>query len=327
MHKLIIAGCGGISSIWFNEAVERDNCEIVALVDINTEAAEAKKKEYSLTNANVYSSIEEALKKENANLVFDITIPEAHYDTVTKSLDAGLNVFGEKPMSDLIDDAEKMVKHVEKSGKEYFVMQNYRYNPQQVALKRFLESQKLGKVGQISAVFYLNPHFGGFRDEMDSPLLADMSIHTFDSARYITGKNPISVFCYEFNPSWSWYDGNANAVCIFEMEDGVVFDYRGSWCGNGYNTPWNSEWTIACADGSVHWDGADKLYYVPTQGEPADIPIEPMVKEGHGACIREMFDCLEKGKKASTDCSDNIQSMRMVHNAIKSAASKKVIKF
>ena len=327
MHKLIIAGCGGISRIWFKEAVERENCEIVALVDINTEAAEAKKEEYSLANVNIYSSIEAALESENANLVFDITIPEAHYDTVTKSLDAGCNVFGEKPMSDLIEDAEKMVKHVEKSGMEYFVMQNYRYNPQQIALKKFLESQKLGKVGQISATFRKNPHFGGFRDEMDSPLLADMSIHTFDSARYIISKNPISVFCHEFNPSWSWYKGNANAVCIFEMEDGVIFDYNGSWCANGYNTPWNSEWSVACTDGSVYWDGAEKLYYVPTEGEPVDIHVDPMDKESHAACIREMFDCLEKGKRPPTDCRDNIHSMRMVHKAIESAKHKKLIKF
>ena len=35
---------------------------------------------------------------------------------------------------------------------------------------------------------------------MDSPLVLDMAIHTFDQARFITGANPISVYCHEFNP-------------------------------------------------------------------------------------------------------------------------------
>lgn len=104
------------------------------------------------------------------------------------------------------------------------------------AIRDFLRAGLLGGIGQLSANFQLNPHFGGFRDEMESPLIADMAIHTFDAARFIMGKNPVSVYCKEFNPAWSWYKGDANAVCIFEMSDGSVFDYRGSWCANGLCT-------------------------------------------------------------------------------------------
>ena len=56
------------------------------------------------------------------------------------------------------------------------------------------------------------PTSGGFREEMDSPLLVDMAIHTFDAARYVTGGDPVSVLCTEFNPPWSWYRGAASAV-------------------------------------------------------------------------------------------------------------------
>jgi predicted dehydrogenase len=219
-------------------------------------------------------------------------------------------------------------------------MQNRRYLPEIYALRNFLQSRQLGNIGQISANFQLDPHFGGFREEMDSPLIADMAIHTFDAARFIVGKNAISVYCHEFNPSWSWYRGNASAICVFEMDDGSVFDYRGSWCANGLNTSWESEWRIACENGAVFWDGVNKLYYDLTAGEKTKTGISSgneitaSIKEitpvsmelrGHNACIKEMFDALGSGTRPQTDCRDNIKSIRMVYKAIESSSLKKAV--
>ena len=341
MYRVIVAGCGEMSKKWIEVTKNRADCEIVALVDIYNDTANARKSEYDL-DANVYTSLVKALDKENADLVLDITPPEAHYETVTTALKSGCHVFGEKPMSDSLENSEKMVECAIESKKEYFIMQNRRYLPGLCALKDFLGSKQLGNIGQISANFQLGPHFGGFRDEMDSPLIADMAIHTFDSARFITGKNAVSVYCHEFNPSWSWYRGNAGAVCIFEMEDGSVFDYRGCWCANGLTTSWESEWRVACANGAVYCDGEDKLYYEKiTQdtensilsedfikhGTITAITPSPMALQGHDACIGEMFESLQCGKKSQTDCTDNIHSIKMVYKAIESAKTGKTVLF
>ena len=106
MYKIIVAGCGSMSSKWIEIAKTRSDCEIVALVDINAEAAYNKIKKYSLS-AKVYSNINDALEKENADIVFDVTIPEVHFEIVTTALRAGCHVFGEKPMSDSLEKAEK----------------------------------------------------------------------------------------------------------------------------------------------------------------------------------------------------------------------------
>jgi len=63
------------------------------------------------------------------------------------------------------------------------VSQNRRYNPGLVAFRRLVLS-RLGGIGALSADFYSGYHFEGFREEMASPLLLDMAVHTFDAARY-----------------------------------------------------------------------------------------------------------------------------------------------
>lgn len=339
MYKIIVAGCGAMSDQWIETVMKRNDCKIVGFVDINSDRANAKKKKYNL-DSDIYTNISDALEKKDANLVFDITTPESHFDTVTTALKAGCNVFGEKPMSDSLENAEKMVMCSDKTKKEYFVMQNRRYISKLYSLKKFLQSQTLGNIGNVSANFQLNPHFGGFREEMNNPLIVDMAIHTFDAARFITGKNPISVYCHEFNPSWSWYKGNASAICIFEMEDGCLFDYRGSWCANGLNTSWESEWRISCEKGAAFWDGADKLIYeltatslnktgtsVENEMVPSilDIPSMQLELESHAACITEMFDALESGIRPQTDCRDNINSIKMVYKAVESARERELI--
>ena len=90
---------------------------------------------------------------------------------------------------------------------------------------------------------------------MPHVLLVDMAIHTFDTARYISGADPVSVYCKEWNPAGSWYERDSSAIAIFEMSNGLVYTYRGSWCSEGLNTTWESDWRIVGQNGSLKWDG------------------------------------------------------------------------
>ncbi|MDR2547494.1 MAG: Gfo/Idh/MocA family oxidoreductase [Lachnospiraceae bacterium] len=340
MYKIAIAGCGMVADEWIEAVKDRTNCTIRALVVAqNVDAAKEKAAKHSLS-ANVYLDLATAIEKEEISLVFDLTPPEYHFETVTTALKAGCDVFGEKPLAPTLAEAYAMVECAEATGREYFVMQNRRYIPELYALRDFLRSGSLGQIGQISANFQLAPRFGGFREQMDSPLIADMAIHTFDAARFLAGKNAVSVYCQEFNPVWSWYRGNANAVCIFEMEDGAIFDYRGSWCARGLETSWEAKWRITGEKGSAFWDGTVEAGYEwaterVTTGLSGDeeaaavimtIPKATMAKTKHAACIDEMFNALLSGTRPPTDCRDNIKSIEMVQKAIESARKGEKVK-
>jgi predicted dehydrogenase len=332
--KIIVAGCGGMSNEWIKYAMSREDSEIVALVDINEENAKKMLEAYKL-NCGVYQDINEAIKQSNANLVFDVTIPASHKSIVISALNAGLDVLGEKPIADSMEDAKEMVLAAQKSGKTYAIMQNRRYLKKIRAFKDIVASGVIGEPGFICADFFLGPHFGGFRDIMASPLILDMAIHTFDQARFITGGDPVSVYCQEFNPVGSWYKGNASAVCIFEFSNGSIFCYRGSWCAQGLNTSWESDWRVTGSNGTAIWNGSEMPYYeqiIPAteqsfidQFKRVDSTFEWNGREGHFGCFDEMFTALLEDRKAETDCLDNIKSMAMVFGAIESAKEGKKV--
>jgi len=257
--RAVLVGCGGISRVWLDAIKEIPDLELAGLVDLEEEAARGRADEVGLHDALVGTDLKAALEKTRPDIVFDCTVPEAHVHVTLEALRHGCHVLGEKPMADSLDNARKMVAAAQKANKFYAVTQNYRYNPDIRRLKSFLESGESGQITTVHSDFYIGAHFGGFRDRMKHVLLLDMAIHTFDAARLITGTDPVSVYCQEWNPAGSWYNHGASAVAIFEMTGGIVYTYRGSWCAEGLNTAWASEWHIIGEKGSVKWDGGDNF--------------------------------------------------------------------
>ena len=191
-------------------------------------------------------------------------------------------------------------------------------------------------MGIVNADFYLGAHFGGFRDLMDNPLVLDMAVHTFDMARFISGSDAVSVWCREFNPGWSWYKGNASAVCVFEMAGGAVFTYRGSWCAEGVNTTWESDWRLVGERRTAIWNGREppwaeivapreKSDFI-NKGTRVEAPLAWPGREGHVGCLDEMFASLIEGRPAETECTDNLETMEMVFGAIESSRTGKTVK-
>jgi predicted dehydrogenase len=270
------------------------------------------------------------LEATRADVVFDCTIPAAHKSVVLTALSHSCHVLGEKPLAESMADAREMLTAAQASGKTYAVIQNRRYLDNIVRFREVIRAGQIGPLTTLNADFYLAPHFGGFRDAMEHVLLLDMAIHSFDQARYIADADPVSVYCYEWNPAGSWYDHGASAQCIFEMTNGLIFNYRGSWCAEGLQTAWACDWRAIGQKGTARWDGEDDIQVAAVvesegffrQTERLDPPATPQLQHSsHAGVINEFVESLKNGTLPQTVCTDNIKSLAMVHAAIESAES------
>lgn len=334
--RVVVVGCGGMANGWVKNVLETPGLRLVGLVDINPAAAKAMAERNNLSADVVFPTLKAAVKQTKADAVFDVTIPAAHDKVVIEALKAGCHVLGEKPMSDSMAKAKKMVATAKKARRIYAVTQNYRYNTHIASAASFLKRGGIGRVEELHADFFIGAHFGGFRDVMDHPLLLDMSIHTFDASRFLSGGDPVAVYCHAFNPKRSWYKGAASASAVFEMSNGMVFSYRGSWCAEGMNTPWGSHWRIIGDKGTLTWDGGDQLkcqaikpggkHAFVSEMQDISVPLLHLEHSAHPALMREFIECVRKRKKPTTSCEDNIKSLAMVFAAVESAKTKKRVK-
>ncbi len=333
--RAVLAGCGGMSNAWLKAAAQIADLEIVGLVDIREEAALKRKEEHGLSGAITGTDLDAVLAQTQPDMVFDVTVPEAHADVTLTALKRGCHVLGEKPMADSMDNARRMVAAAQQAGKLYAVIQNRRYTPHIRRVRAFLRAGEIGRLTTVNCDFYIGAHFGGFRDRMQHVLLLDMAIHTFDQARFLTGADPEAVYCHEWNPAGSWYDHDASAIAIFEMQtrdgDAIVYTYRGSWCAEGLNTSWEGDWRFIGDKGSARWDGGAgfQAQVVSETGgffskhRDAALPdLDTAGKDnGHASLINEFAQCVRDGSIPDTICTDNIKSLAMVFGAIESATA------
>jgi len=323
-YKTVVVGAGGISNAWFPH-LKTEGFEVVGIVDINPEAAKAKKREHGLDCATG-TGIASMLRRVKPEVVVDLTIPDAHCRVTCAALAAGCHVIGEKPMAANMAQARRMVKASEEAGRLYMVSQSRRYEPRHNGLKAELASGRIGALTTVNCDFFMGCHFGGFREEMESPLILDMSIHHFDLMRMMTDAKPLAVYAHEFNPRGSWYKGDVSASCIFEMSDGIVFTYRGSWCAEGMHTSWHGDWRFTGEKGTVLYERdkvpageiitGDTGFNRPrSQFEVPDLEVAP----GQHGALKELRKFLETGAKPQGECHDNIKSLAMVFAAMESS--------
>lgn len=331
--RAVMVGCGGMSRAWLDAASQTPDLEIVGLVDVIEEAARKRAAEYHLESAAIDTDLAAVLARTTPDAVFNCTIPEAHTSVTLTAFEHGCHVLGEKPLADSMEDARLLIEAARKAGKLFAVIQNRRFEPGVRRARAFLQSGAIGPVTTINSDFYIGAHFGGFRDHMEHVLLLDMAIHTFDAARFLSGADPVAVYCKEWNPTGSWYDHGASAVATFEMSNGLIYTYRGSWCAEGFPTTWESDWRFIGQNGSLKWtNGADvQAQVVAATGgfqstyQDVAVPLYDGVDDvaGHKSLIQEFVNCIQTGTEPETICTDNIKSLAMVFGAIESAETGK----
>ncbi len=327
--KMVLAGCGGITGAWLPVIKESEDVELVGLVDLRENAARRRSEEYGFDAALIETDLKRALEATGPDFVLDCTLPEAHYGVTLTALDHDCHVLGEKPLANSMKHAREMVSKAGKKGKVYAVTQNRRFLGDIRRIKQFLASGAIGNVTTVHCDFFLGPHFGGFREEMDHVLLLDMAIHTFDQARVLTGGLAKNVVCHEWNPEGSWFKHGASAVAVFEMEDKTVVTYRGSWCAQGLPTTWEADWRILGTQGSLVWNGQSEMRASVMKQNVEGKWVEKSVavpeidenayRNPRVIMLENFVESVRSGKPPENVCTDNIHSLSMVFGAIESA--------
>ncbi|HEX2144986.1 MAG TPA: Gfo/Idh/MocA family oxidoreductase [Glycomyces sp.] len=312
--RLIVVGAGGMGRAWMHTIQANEDTELVGIADLASAATEAAAQDIGLPGLAQGSDAVELARRTGADAIVNATIPEAHHPVTTAALLAGLPVLGEKPVAASVAEGLSLAAAAEHTGQLFMVSQSRRYHRSLHQAKQRL--QALGAVGIVAVDFFKAPKFGGFRDEMASPLLLDMAIHQFDMARFLLDADPVSVSCEEYNPAWSWYAGDAAATANFAMEGGARFTFNGSWCSPGFETSWNGSWRISAERGTVLWDG---------EGDPRADPDEDVkaaVDPGQeiAGSLREFIAAVRRGVEPMGRVHTNVMSLAMVEAATQSAS-------
>jgi predicted dehydrogenase len=336
-ERALLIGAGGWSrEHWIDVVLPdfKDKIKIVGLVDVKRSILEDSGKKLNLSSDLLFTNPRQAFEKVKADFCIVVVPPSAHRSIYELAADKKMHILSEKPISDNLDDVIKTYKLVERSKIKMAITQNYRYEAPILTLKSILESGRLGKIDYIVSRYASDYRKPGSWDvgsvyEMENPLLFEGSIHHFDMIRNLSKSNCKTITGNTWNPDWSSFKSNSNALFMLEMENGVKAVYEGSSNAAGFINRWHQEYyRVECEKGSIVVDRGDRAVRIYTRGEDGTPKIEevitlPALKTGHHYILSKFLDWLKGGTAPETNLEDNVNSALIVFAAAEAGRTGK----
>jgi predicted dehydrogenase len=145
--------------------------------------------------------LEGVLKETEADRVI-ITSPDfTHADLIVRSLDAGVDVVVEKPLTIDPESTRRIAEAVDRSGRQVVVTHNYRYSPRNSGLKKLIKNGSIGAPLSVTFEWVLDTAHGAdyfrrwHRDKANSGgLLVHKASHHFDLVNWLLADSPNQVY-------------------------------------------------------------------------------------------------------------------------------------
>ncbi|ALS28347.1 oxidoreductase [Paenibacillus sp. 32O-W] len=226
--KAAVVGVGNIGSIHADVYNGHPQAELVAVCDIVKEKADAAARKFG---CRAFYSVEEMI---GSGIEIDACSVATkgeenggeHYEPTMRLLEAGIPVLGEKPISNRIDEGERMVELARSKKIPYGVNLNHRFTPAALKAKGWVEEGRLGKLHMINMRMWIN------NPVETSPWfhLRALHPHSFDVIRYFCGDvKRVAAFMMKGEGRSIW----SNAQVLLEFRNGAIGNLVGSYDAGG----------------------------------------------------------------------------------------------
>jgi predicted dehydrogenase len=234
--KGAVIGYGFISSgghvpCYLERARTRGDVEIAAIADVCE--ARRERAHANVPGARIYASFEELLHKEAGALDFiDVSTPPVDHARIAKaSLQRGLHVLCEKPLTPTVEEARDLLDTAATTRRVLFPCHNYKHAPIVKAIRAAIDGGRIGKVRSISMTTFRNTHAKGVaewhtdwrRDKRISGggIAMDHGSHTFYLAFDWMGSLPTAVTAKMSTLEHRW-DTEDNFSSVLTFPNGLV---------------------------------------------------------------------------------------------------------
>ena len=291
-QRVAVIGCG----VWGRNIVRNFyNLGVLDTVcDIDEENRKKVLEQYS--GVKVTKDFNEIINNPEITAVAVVTPSHTHYKMVHAMLDAGKNVYVEKPISTVAEEAKDLTQVANDKGLILMVGHLLLYHPAVNRLKMLIDEGELGEIVYAQSD-RLNINF--FKN--DRSVMWDLAPHDVSMMCYVTGKDPVRVIS-AVGCSSDRNDIMDITHLTIEFEGGMVGQISDSWITPRKHVQLLVRGTKATAilddtvpeNKLVVFDNFNKDI---SQNIKLDyLEIEPLKLE-----CQHFINCCETGKKARSD--------------------------
>lgn len=206
MKRIAVIGFGFMGMTHTLNILKNPNLKLTAIVDKNPENIRKNLGEQSgnfstgnigaeeLSSISIYSDFADCLKIEKPHAVVIAVHTDLHFALAKMALEAGVNVFLEKPFCLEISEGQQLISLAKDKNLILMIGHVVRFIPAYLTLKNWIETQELGNLEFLSMSRFSGlPGWGQWKEKQQDfgssgGALFDLVIHDIDFAQWVCGK-------------------------------------------------------------------------------------------------------------------------------------------
>ncbi|MDO5524447.1 MAG: Gfo/Idh/MocA family oxidoreductase [Bacteroidia bacterium] len=203
--NIVVVGFGFMGMTHTLNILKNPNLHLKAIVDrvpdnildklneqsgnFSTESIEADQ----LAGVKTYSGLAECLQAEKPDACIIAVHTALHFEMAKMALEAGVNVFVEKPFCLNVEEGEQLIELARSQNKVLMVGHVVRFMPAYETLKRWIDTQEFGQLEFLKLSRFTGiPAWGQWKDRQkdfgsSGGALFDLVIHDIDFAQWVCG--------------------------------------------------------------------------------------------------------------------------------------------
>ena len=281
--------------------------------------------------SGVFTDARAALSTGDVDFVDIVTPPATHAELIRLALSLGKSTICQKPVTEHLADGQALEREARAANLPLLVHENFRWQTGVRALKSALETGVIGEIYRARLTF--TSGFPVFDNQpnlktLERFLLADVGVHVLDIARFLFGESQ-SVYCHTRSVQLDVRGEDAATVMTRHSDVTVLTEL--SYVQNHYEQECFPE-TLARVEGAKGsmeltpdcWlrvttqSGTHSRRFAPPRYAWAD----PAYEVAHASMVPCLANLLAgaRGEPCETTIADNLQTMRLVEAAYRSAA-------
>lgn len=314
-QKIAVIGCG----VWGRNIVRNFyNLNVLDTVcDIDEENLKKVTQEYP--GVKITKDFNEIINNPEITGVAVVTPSHTHYKVVRAMLLAGKNVYVEKPISTVAQEAQDLTNLANERDLVLMVGHLLLYHPAVNRLRMLVEEGVLGDIVYAQSD-RLNVNY--FKN--DRSVMWDLAPHDVSMISYVIGKDPVRVIS-AFGCSSDRNEIMDITHIGIEFEGGIIGKISDSWITPQKHVTLLVRGTKATAilDDTV-MENKLNIYDNFAGGIPKNIPLDYLEIEPLKLECQHFVSCCETGKKARSDGENGLTVVRILEEAEQIMLGEKV---
>lgn len=228
MLHIAIVGMGSVGKTHAQCYQRNRHTKIVAVCDLVRKTADAAAETLGCQSFyHVHDLLDPGIHIDAASVTTaGVENGSEHYQPTMKLLGAGIPVLGEKPISNRIPEARRMVALAKRRRLPYAINLNHRFTPAARRAHKWIEAGRLGQVNLINMTMWINnPNESSSHFHMRA-----LHPHSIDVMRYFCGNvKKVQAFFRKGQGRKIWSNVQVNLL----FANGVIGHLTGSYDAGG----------------------------------------------------------------------------------------------